>query len=234
MYFDNVPNILYPDFQDKRNYKLTKNIFRRIRGRDNFNAIYLASNDYTIQDGETPDKIAQKVLGSDQWYWTILILNNIIDYTKNWPLSNDELEKMIENKYGSEANMIRHWETIEIRDSGGKVILPPGIIVEINQNTVEQQNPNYIPQILNPDTKVFENWNYKYTDSVSNTEITASHTKLLAITNKDYEYELNEMKRIIKIPRPEYLGVLEKELRTLMKYETTYKITKEGYRIAEA
>ncbi len=233
MYFDSVPNILYPDFKDKSNFKLAKNIFRRIRGRDNFNAIYLAANDYTIQDGETPDKIAQKMLGSDRWYWTILILNNIIDYTKNWPLSNDELENMIEIKYGQEANTIRHWETLEIRDSGGKLILPSGIVIEINQKTEAQQNPNYVPQILNMNTREFENWNYKYRDSVSNIETVAPYTKLIAVTNKDYEYELNERKRIIKIPRQEYLGLLERELRELMKYETSYKITKEGYRISE-
>jgi hypothetical protein len=61
----------------------------------------------------------------------------------------------------------------------------------------------------------------------------ATADTLREVTNRDYEYELNELKREIKLPKRNYLSMLERELLQLMEYETTYKITPEGYRISE-
>lgn len=233
MFFDALPNILYPDFTDTKNLKLAKNIFRRVRGRDSFNAIYMSSVDYVIQDGETPDRISFKQYNSTDWYWAILILNNILDVNSQWPLANDELESIILKKYGNLANSIRHWETVQILDSIGNVILPAGTVIEIYTDSPEQQESNYIPQKLNSETGQFEDWSYTYVDSYTQDYVTVNSDKIVPITNRDYEYQLNEMKRSIKLPRTEYLPLLEKEVRTLLKYETEYKITKEGYRLTE-
>jgi len=44
---------------------------------------------------------------------------------------------------------------------------------------------------------------------------------------------LNELKREIKLPRRNFLPTMERELMQLMEYDTTYKVTQEGYRISE-
>lgn len=304
MFFNSIPDFLYPDFKTPGKFKLSKNIFRRVRSRDSFNAIYASSTSYTIQDGETPDSIASKQYGDSEWFWTILILNNITDVHEMWPMAADELDKYIVKKYGDYENKPRYWETTEIRDSQGNTVIDPGIIIELFQDKPEQSLTNYKPKIqkenlryvsafsakgsttitlgsaenllpgdlLNSqyNTKIsavngnvitidkpleynvfpgyaikftrYETWTRKYIyniekDSngniINTVERVATADTLREVTNRDYEYELNELKREIKLPRANYLSMLERELITLMGYDTTYKITQEGYRISE-
>ena len=58
MLFRSTPNFLYPDFKISGKFKLSKNLFRRVRARDSFNAVFASSRQYTIKPGETPDSIA--------------------------------------------------------------------------------------------------------------------------------------------------------------------------------
>lgn len=303
MYFENIPDFLYPDFKVAGKYKLTKNIFRRIRARDSFNVAYASSTPYTIQENETPDSIAYKEYGDSEWFWTILIINNIVNIGSMWPLSTDELDKYIDKKYGDYQYKDRHWETTEIRDSKNNVVIEGGVIVEMFQDLPEQSQVNYSPKIkkeyvkyvssfsprgsntitlgsienLNvgdnldilPPSKItsingntvtidnqieydlfpqyqikfsrYENWTMKYIFDMQTTngivtskvERIATSDTLAKITNRDYEYALNELKREIKLPDRRYLRPMEQELIKLMEYDTTYKITREGYRLSE-
>jgi len=303
MYFDSIPNFLYPDFKVAGKYKLSKNIFRKVRTRDSFNAIYASSTPYTIQDQETPDSIAYKEYGNSEWFWTILVLNNIVDTNSMWPLTSDEFDRFIDKKYGADQNKPRHWETTEIRDSKNNVVIDAGIIVEMYQGFLQQLQTNYAPKIkkeyikyvsqysakgsttitlgsvenlmvgdildIQSSTKItqingntitidkpteyelfpeytikflrYENWTRKYIYNIEKTngvitsrvERVATADTLVKVTYRDYEYALNELKREIKLPRSNYLSLMEKELIDLMKYDTTYKITQEGYRISE-
>jgi len=313
MFFDSTPNFLYPDFVTPGKYKLSKNLFRRVRIRDSFNAVYASSRRYTILSGETPDSIAYNKLGNSDWYWTILLLNNITDTDKQWPLANDELEKFIENKYGDLANKPRHWETNTIKDSNGNIVLESGNIIETFMDTTEQNQTNYLPKIKDPDggsvltvsiidggagystddglstttlsgggkdlllnivanssgtitsvtianngfnyqtgdivrvyggnatvridtaSDIMTEWFYDYIDSYDPVVIqraTAS-SALTMITNREYEYNLNELKREIYLPSQSVLPIMKAELEELLKYDTKYKITKQGYRQSE-
>lgn len=54
---------------------------------------------YYIDDGETADSVAYKLFGDPTKHWILYLLNP--DLKNGWPFSNAELEKLIENKYGS-------------------------------------------------------------------------------------------------------------------------------------
>lgn len=232
MFFDSTPNILYPDFFEAGKFKLSKNLFRRVRARDSFNAIYATSKKYTILPGETADSIAYNAYEDSEWYWTILLLNNITDIHSEWPLDPDEFEKYIQQKYGDYENKPRHWETNKIFDANGDLVLDEGIIIEMFMDTVDQNKANYWPD-----------WSYTYIDSptfdsekrIESPEYNTvtAEMNLTLVTNREYEYYLNEMKREIYLPRREYLDTLAIELETLLRYDTKYKITREGYRLAE-
>lgn len=304
MFFDSIPNFLYPDFKVPGKYKLSKNIFRRIRLRDSFNAVYASSTPYTIQDGETPDSIAFKEFGSSEWFWTILVLNNMIDTYESWPMSADELDKYIVEKYGEYENKPRHWETTEIKNSKGDVVIEGGVIVEMYQNKVDQNQTSYKPKIKKENLKYvsqfsqkgsttitlgsaegllvgdllnsqqnttiqsingttltisrpleynifpgyaikfsrYENWTREYIYNIekspqgaiiSTVKRIATAETLREVTNRDYEYELNELKKEIKLPKANYLSMMERELKELLEYDTSYKMTQERYRISE-
>ena len=229
MFFDSQPDFLYPDFKKKGDYKISKNIFRRVRARDSFNAVFNSSVPYTITPGETPDRVALKEFNDPAWYWTILLMNNITDVRSEWPMSSDELDDYIDAKYGDKVNDIRHWETDRVIDDALGTVLEQGVIVEFYQGTTAQQVSGYLPD-----------WSFEYyttsttngvTTQVVNT-VTASQG-LTAITNREYEYNLNESKREIILPRRRYLSLLADELEELLAYDTQYKVNNQGLRISE-
>ena len=131
MFFDSTPNFLYPDFFEAGKFKLSKNLFRRVRARDSINSIFSSSTKYIVKSGQTPDEIAFDLLGDSSHYWTILLINNITDTQTQWPFDDYELDKIIEDRYGNLADKIRHWETKEVKDSYNNIVLDSGIIIEV-------------------------------------------------------------------------------------------------------
>jgi len=228
MFFDSQPNFLYPDFKVKDNFKVSKNFFRRVRSRDNFNSIFSSSVPYTITPGETVEQVSYKEFGDSKWYWTILLLNNILDVNKEWPLASNELELYINEKYGDAIDTPRHWETKKVTDNTLGVVLEQGVIVEYYEGTTAQQASNYVPT-----------WNFEYftqSGGSPNTQVVntvPASSGLYKVTNREWEYEENERKREIIIPRQQYLGLLEDELESLLRYDTKYKMSPDGLRISE-
>lgn len=228
MFFNSQPNFLYPDFKVKDNFKVSKNFFRRVRSRDNFNSIFSSSIPYSIIPGETVEQVSYKEFGDTKWYWTILLLNNILDINKEWPLASNELELYINEKYGDALDTPRHWETKKVTDNTLGVVLEQGIIVEYYEGTTAQQASNYVPT-----------WSFEYftqSGGSPNTQVVntvPASSGLYKVTNREWEYEENERKREIIIPRQQYLSVLEDELEDLLKYDTKYKMSPDGLRISE-
>lgn len=225
MFFDSTPNFLYPDFFEAGKFKLSKNLFRRVRARDSINSIFSSSTKYTVKSGQTPDQIAYDLLGDSSHYWTILLINNITDTQTQWPFDDYELDKIIEDRYGNLANKIRHWETKEVKDSYDNIVLDSGIIIEVFSNTTAQNASSYTPTW---------SWTYAYSRSDSAvTERTLTGSDLYPTTNREYEHQLNDLKREIWIPQPSSISMMESEIEELLEYDTEYKITKEGWRESE-
>ena len=225
MLFDSTPDFLYPDFFEAGKFKLSKNLFRKVRTRDNINAIFNSATQYRIRSGETPDQVAYNLLGNTEHYWTILLLNNITDTQEQWPVDDYELDKIIEDRYGTLADKVRHWETKEVKDANKNVVVKAGIIIEVFSNTTTQNLANYIPTW---------SWTYvhSWTDSAV-TERTLTGSDLYAVSNREYEYQLNDIKREIWIPQPNTIRKMENEIEQLLAYDTNYKITNEGWRMSE-
>ena len=225
MFFESTPDFLYPDFFEAGKFKLSKNLFRKVRARDSINSIFSSSTKYTIKSGQTPDEIAYDLLGDSSHYWTILLVNNITDTQTQWPYDDYELDKIIEDRYGDLADKIRHWETKEVKDSYNNIVLESGIIIEVFSNTTAQNASSYTPTW---------SWTYAYSRSDSAvTERTLTGSDLYPTTNREYEHQLNDLKREIWIPQPSSISMMESEIEELLEYDTEYKITKEGWRESE-
>ena len=225
MFFESTPDFLYPDFFEAGKFKLSKNLFRRVRARDSINSIFSSSTKYTVKSGQTPDEIAYDLLGDSSHYWTILLINNITDTQTQWPFDDYELDKIIEDRYGNLADKIRHWETKEVKDSYDNIVLDSGIIIEVFSNTTAQNASSYTPTW---------SWTYAYSRSDSAvTERTLTGSDLYPTTNREYEHQLNDLKREIWIPQPSSISMMESEIEELLEYDTEYKITKEGWRESE-
>ena len=216
-YFSQLPNIDYKYAINKAGIHqsiLIKDYFHHLVIRDDIfreDTIYMP---YYIKNGERPDQISYDLYNDEQYYWIILHLNDIIDYYSDWPLSSDDLDLYVHKKYGSIENTEapHHYETIETYDTEGNLIMPgrgtpgpdrgglamSGMVVPEN---FEYTYPSY------PGSSVFS------TKSGS-TGIEASCT---AITNRRYEYDLNEDKSQIYVLKKKFITDYTKEIRQYFK-----------------
>ena len=109
-----------------------KNLFRRAKIRDDIVDVVTAFEYYQVTENETPNQVAQKIYGNPELDWVILLTNNIINIQNEWPINSNSFNNYLFDKYGSEEKLleIHHYETSELRDSFGRVVLSQGLIVD--------------------------------------------------------------------------------------------------------
>ena len=138
-YFRKLPNLDYPSLLKNResnvDYVQTKNLFRRVKIREDLFANFMQFDKYEIVGDERPDNVSEKVYGRDDLDWVVLLSNNIIDINNEWPLSQLQLNRFLADKYTpQELVSIHHYETLELRDSKNQLILPAGLVVDEDFN----------------------------------------------------------------------------------------------------
>ena len=117
-YFREVSDLLYQSQQPNRNsaydFVRVKNLFRRAKIRDDFFQNAVVFSKYRIIGEERPEQVAEKVYGSSEYDWLVLISNNILNIRTEWPLSDAEFSDYLERKY-TEAELLsaHHYETTD-------------------------------------------------------------------------------------------------------------------------
>ena len=194
-YFRQLPNLLYPSFLSEKtsslDYVEVKNIFRRVKVRDDLYNNFVVFQKYEIPEGARPDTVAEEIFGSPNLDWVVLTVAGIINVRNEWPLSNHDLYNYVENKYGNSINSIKFFETKEVKDSSGRLVLPKGKVVDSNFTIPNPTNPS---ATLNP---------------------------VVGISNFVYETRLNEEKRNINILREEYLAEFLEDMEDIMTYNNS-------------
>ena len=202
-YFRELPNLEYQSpFSDRlsdSSYVLAKNIFRRMKIRDDLQNIFTIFNKYQIVDGVRPDNVAEELYGNSEYDYVVTITANITNIRDQWPITSKELYDYVVNKYGIEnVNALHHNVTREIKDKSGKLILPANKIVDSNF-TVSYFEP---------------------TLGERGQPITTSPTKTVrGVTNYEYEVDENEKKRTIYVLKPIYLGQFLDDMKNEMIYK---------------
>lgn len=153
---------------------------------------------YDIQDGETPEIIADKYYGDSYRYWMILLANNILDPQWDWPLSSTNFNKYIADKYTSvdPYTTIHHYEKIVTQYDSAS------LTTTVNKFIIDDITYNELVGSSNT-----------YSFPTSTTTITVSKN---AVTLFEYEVETNEAKRNIKLLRKDLATQIETELKNLM------------------
>jgi hypothetical protein len=145
-YFRTIPNLDYINPEKTSSisdYIQIKNLFRRGRLREDIFGDLVYFTKYNIVGNERPDQVAEKYYSDPSLDWVILLSNNILDVRSEWPLDNNSFDSAMLDKYGSYENLhggIHHYETIEIKNSDGIVMLPSGIRMKPNWKT----NGNFV------------------------------------------------------------------------------------------
>ena len=107
-YFNAFPTMLY-DPDGSGSAKLVTNIFKRVQMRANMKKEVVLLDEYDIQEGETPEIVADKHHGSPHYHWVVMIVNNITDPYHDWPKTEREMQLYLGDKYGDhEAQQADH------------------------------------------------------------------------------------------------------------------------------
>jgi hypothetical protein len=210
-YFNELPNISFlsrlPNASTNEDYITVKNLFKRAKIRTDINNAITAFDYYQITDNQRPEIVASSLYGDPELDWVILITNNITNVRDQWPLSNNDLYNYMIDKYGSDESLsdIHHYETTEVKDEYDRLVVPSGLQVD-------------------------SDFTVTYT-KFNNTVSTISPVK--QVTNYEYETDINEEKRKIRVLKPAYLSVVITDLRNIMKYEQSSQYvnqtTKQSY-----
>ena len=209
-YFRELPNLEYQspltDRTSSLDYVEAKNLFRRVRVRPDFENVYTAFNNYTIVEDTRPDEVANELYGSPDLDWVVLISADITNIRNEWPLSNRKLSEYAEGIYGTEVNSTKFYETKEIKDSKGRLIVPAGQIVDRNYKLPK-------PKVDDVPTQSY----VKYYDEDTNLYVTVQNITV-PVTNLEYETRKNDLKREIKELKKGYLDLFITDMRKEMKY----------------
>ena len=197
-YFDYHPNIVLPSFSPDRNSSndatVVKNLFKRGKIREKYFENAMSFEKYNIQGDDRPDNVAYDIYNDSSLDWVVLISNNIINVRDEWPMSQYDFQRFLDNKYSPEqVTQVHHYETKEIRDTDGILLLDAG-------------------------NRVDADFTFEYSYFGTNYSLSGSDV-LTSFSNYDYEVSVNEIKRNIFILRKEYLEMLMNDMRDIMSYK---------------
>tara|TARA_A100001388_G_C28684519_1_gene458059 strand:+ start:256 stop:894 length:639 start_codon:yes stop_codon:yes gene_type:complete len=134
-YLSSLPNLKYPSLNPKSNSLFdlddVKNFFVRLKIREDIFQNLSFNTKYKIKGNERPDNVADKIYGNPRLDWIVLLSNNIIDVYNEWPIEDFKFYEYLDNKYKEQSYTdIAYYETTEIRDSQGRLLLPAGLRVD--------------------------------------------------------------------------------------------------------
>ena len=201
-YFRKLPNLDYPTLlknkQSNNDYTETKNLFRRVKIREDLFSNFVVFDQYKIIGDERPDNVAEKVYGDDNLDWVILMANNIIDMKNEWPMTQNDLSTYINEKYTQkELTYIHHYETIEFRDRNNQLLVPAGKVVD-ESFTIEY---------------------YLGESGLRNNGQLKTASPIRSVNNYENEVEINDKKRTINVIKEDVLGLFLKDFNRIMKYD---------------
>ena len=204
-YFETLPKVITTDYRN--NALLLTNIMARAEIIPALLSNPLIFYSYDIQEGDSPEIIAHKYYGDSYRYWLVLFANQILDPQFEWPLTSQQFDLYLNDKYSAAANS--------------------STVLSYTQSTIQEYRKSittYDPVSLETTTKtiVIDQSTYNTTQTGTVTQSFSDGTSVTQTTTKtavsiyDYEIEKNEEKRNIKLINSDYASDFEKQFTSLM------------------
>ena len=201
-YFRELPELDYQSFlsdsDSSSNYLRVKNLFRRCKLRDDLQSVFTLFNKYEIVEGARPDTVAEELYGDAELDWVVLMTAGIINVRNEWPLSDRQIYNYSLELYGTQLNDVHHYETREVKDANGRLILPKGKVVD---STFRIPNPDFYIETISP---------------------------INGISNYEYEVRKNDAKRSIFLLKESYLQQFLNDMREEMIYSRSSEYVNEN------
>ena len=197
-YFSYIPDLDYvsrlPDSKIG-DYIRVKNLFRKGKLREDIFQDLTVFQKYSIKGDDRPDNVAFQIYGDSKLDWVVLMSNNILNIQSEWPLPQTDFDRFVLDKYGDYDtlyNGVHHYETIEVKNSQGVVIVPQGLEVE-------------------------SSYSVSFYDFFKDGQVTTGNIAT-PITNYEHEEKVENKKRNIFLLKSTYLGLIINDMPDIMEY----------------
>ena len=196
-YFDLFPNILVPSYNSDRtssnDFVTATNIFKRGKIREDFFESAVAFTKHYVEGDDRPDNVAKELYDDPNLDWVVLLSNNIVSVRDEWPMSQYDLQRYLNNKFTPEQLVAtKFYRTKEIRDLEGLLLLKKGQIVDSDF--------------------VFNFYDGTFNQSKSGSDV------LTSVSHYEHEVEKNDQKRSIFTLRKEFLNIIMEDMEEIMTY----------------
>lgn len=203
-YFKYFPKTLY-SYNDSSVDAVT-NLVAKFKIQEDILENSVIYYEYDIQDGETPELIASKIYGDPEKHWIILTTNNIINPQVDWLMEQKTFNRYVEAKYVENANTSNNETGLQ----WARENIHSYYRIETKTNKTYQ---NTIVKKIVVDQNTYANISVSESNYVLNSgELINLKIEKEAKTYFEYESDLNERKRSIKILKSEIVQILESEL----------------------
>ena len=198
-YFRQVPDFDYvnrdSDGKSIGDYQVVKNLFKRVKIRQDILENLAYFTQYKITGDDRPDNVAFEIYGDESFDWLVLLSNNIMNIQTEWPLSQAAFNEFLIKKYGSieKTNNIHHYETRELKNDSGEIVVRKGLIVP-------------------------KNYKVEYFDVRRNQNVVRTN-EVDSVTNYIYEVRKEEKKRNIYLLKADYVELVLDDVQRLMPYK---------------
>jgi hypothetical protein len=228
-----ITGVKYSSFQSIRNLLFRTAVIREALTNS---SSYMR---YIIRDGDTPEILASKIYGDPQAHWMILYANDMIDAQYDWPMTSTVFPKYMADKYRSMAEddigpglqdyeviawtqdttnipSYHHYEKVIKRENQSEQITEETRFV-INKSKLTDNELN-VPFDYYDDLADVQDVTPINLNVPGQTIIETVYRN--AVTYYDYENELNEAKRTIRIIKKEYYTQMNTEFGILTNKNT--------------
>lgn len=167
------------------NNKKGIHILREVEVIKNYLSDYNRFYTYLVQEGERPDIVANKVYNDPTFEWIIYLVNGITDPYYDWVMDEDKFKLYLEQKYNTS-------------------------IEKLDSKIISSSIKHYYYSGLNSDSQeIINSYNYTMTPETYNYLLAQDPNSVAgwqAYTVYQYERDLNESKREIKLLRSNYIN----------------------------
>lgn len=228
--FANIPNINY-----KVDGKLVKvkDYFRKVRVEEGAIERLTEYEYYDLGDGERPDVVATKLYGDGDLHWTFFLVNNIDNYY-DWYKDSETFNRYLNKKYSGQylvANQISDIITstskflvgekitnatesahvVEVDPIHKRIKVDKEVFSVSNVVTGSTSSKSFtVSSVLNPMDAAHH---YENSDGLKRTDSAEGFT---SVTNFEYENNINEEKRTIRVIKPSQIKTVVREFENLI------------------
>ena len=210
-YFNYFPKTFYTSNNKATGIDTVTNLIARFGFEQKLKENSTVFYEYNIQEGDTPEIVADKYYGDVERHWIVLLFNDIIDPQFDWPLQYNTLIEYIGEKYAANGaantptqtglawaqsvNNVKAYYKIITRTSSTDSLVEK---IQVDANT-------YANVVESTTTYTLDD----------NSTVTEAVTKE-AQTYYTYEVEENEKKRTIKLLKKDFIATVETEFKEVV------------------